>query len=566
MTRFKQIILIFFIALNIFPQRLNQEFRGVWVASVANLDWPKNPGAPVEEQRKSLDSLFEYLADLNFNAIIFQVRPESDALYKSDIEPWSYWLTGKQGKAPDENFDPLKYAVKKAHSLGMELHAWLNPYRAVRKIGLYEISPKHVSIKHPDWIIQIGDFKFLNPALAEVRNYVTDIVEYIVSRYDIDGIHLDDYFYPYTPNEISREDSVNFLTDPRGFDSISDWRRDNVNLLISAIYKKIKEIKPFVRFGVSPFGIYKNNAPEGISGYSGYDKIYCDPLAWVKNKSVDYLSPQLYWKRSGPQDFTKLLKWWSEKSNGVSVIPGLSVYKIKMKDWDAEELPGQVNLSRDVEGVGGTIVFRAGSLPGNPKGFSDSLKFSLYKEKTIPVNFYSNVYPSAPKYSYYSVKNDSVIEIHNLSNYTGKFAVFNSAGKIAVVSYSSTIQIKAAELGNKFSLKNISRFDAVNGNGAGFNLTAKTKEITMIYPADGSEVNSEFNATFNVPNNLIRFIIVETSSDSSFAKDFGIQLIDYSSGSQKVKIDKKEKFFMRLFPIDENGKLHEVKSVELIPK
>jgi hypothetical protein len=144
--------------------------------------------------------------------------------------------------------------------------------------------------------------------------------------------------------------------------------------------------------------------------------------------------------------------------------------------------------------------------------------------------------------------------------------VFNSAGKIAVVSYSSTIQIKAAELGNKFSLKNISRFDAVNGNGAGFNLTAKTKEITMIYPADGSEVNSEFNATFNVPNNLIRFIIVETSSDSSFAKDFGIQLIDYSSGSQKVKIDKKEKFFMRLFPIDENGKLHEVKSVELIPK
>lgn len=551
------ITILFSIVSHIDAQTARNEFRGVWVASVANLDWPSARGLSVEEQKQSLDSLFEYLASLNFNAIIFQVRPECDALYQSDIEPWSYWLTGKQGKAPEPFYDPLSYAVEKAHSLGLELHAWLNPYRAVKKTGQYELSPKHVALKHPEWIIQIGDFKFLDPGLPAVRNYVTSIVEDIVKRYDIDGIHFDDYFYPYTPHEITNEDSATFAEYPRGFTSLEDWRRDNVNLLISSVNKAVKKIKPFVRFGVSPFGIYRNNTPEGISGYSSVDKIYCDPIAWIKDKSIDYLSPQLYWAIGGSQDYYKLLKWWNDQSNGIEIIPGIAVYKIISKSWDSSEIPEQIRYARKLPNVGGTIIFRAGNLFANPANFSDSLTQTIYSQKVLPANFYSRVIPSPPKYAFYKSKNDSIIELYNFSNYTGKFAAYDSSGNMLGVSYNSSSELNI-DYGKKIYLKNISRYDAVNGKSIELYVTKEQNEFYLQFPVNNQTITKEeITPKFNTTKG-IKFAIIETAKDANFSTELNIYFADHPADTAKIKFSSSGKYYLKAIVVDENGKAYEL--------
>ncbi len=365
----------------VFAQTPKREFRGAWVATVVNLDWPSKPGLPVAEQKKELVRLLDELKRLNFNAVIFQVRPECDAFYKSSFEPWSYWLTGKQGEAPKPFYDPLKFAVEQTHQRGMELHAWLNPYRVVRKVGLYRISDNHISKKRPEWIIKIRDLKFLNPGLPEVRNYVAKVVMDIVSRYNVDGIHLDDYFYPYPPGSITTEDYQTFKKYSRGIKDIKNWRRKNVNLLISEIYKKIKGEKPHVKFGVSPFGIWKNGIPKGTSGFDAYSRIYADAVAWLNNKTVDYIAPQLYWQFGGKQDFGKLLSWWGAESNGRHIYAGLALYKAAK--WKASELGEQIKFIRQQQNSQGSILFRAKLLFSNIKNFTDSLKTKYYRYKAI---------------------------------------------------------------------------------------------------------------------------------------------------------------------------------------
>jgi len=372
-----------------------REFRAAWIATVVNLDWPSVPGLSPEQQRAELRQLLDQLQDVGINAIIFQVRPECDAFYDSAYDPWSYYLTGKQGKAPSPYYDPLAFAIREAHQRGMELHAWFNPYRAVREIGAYLIDPNHVSVRHPDWTIEIGSIKFLNPGLRQVRHYVTAVIMDVVRRYDIDGVHFDDYFYPYPPNSITSEDEGTFVSDPRGFTNQADWRRDNVNLLIQMVHDSIQAVKPFLKFGISPFGIWKNGVPPGITGFDAYNEIYADAVTWLSRQWVDYLAPQLYWPFGGGQDYGKLLPWWASQTNGRHLYPGLAVYRIS--EWSASELPNQIRLNRQTNGVWGNVFFRTSHIIANLKGFADSLRNHLHHYPALhPTMAWKDTLPPNP--------------------------------------------------------------------------------------------------------------------------------------------------------------------------
>jgi uncharacterized lipoprotein YddW (UPF0748 family) len=378
---------------SITPKR---DFRGAWVATVTNLDWPSSRNLTTAAQQEELISLFNELERININAVIFQIRTECDALYDSPYEPWSYWLTGAQGKAPNPYYDPLEFAIEEAHKRGLELHAWFNPYRAEKKINAYTTSIDHVTNLHPDWVITIGDFKFLNPGLPEVRDYVNKIVADVATRYDVDGVHFDDYFYPYPPNQITTQDQQTFSEFPRGFTNIGDWRRDNVNELLRMISDTLKTIKPHVKFGMSPFGIYRPENPPGISGLDAYNTIYCDALAWIEDKSIDYLSPQLYWPFSGGQDYGKLLPWWASKVDDRHLYPGQALYRAG--SWPIGEVPRQIRLNRATTNTYGNIFFRAQNLFANPNGTTDSLTENYYKNKALlpQMSWKDNVTPNNP--------------------------------------------------------------------------------------------------------------------------------------------------------------------------
>ena len=388
-----------FISVNAFagsnpPKR---EFRGAWIATVINLDWPSAPGLNSQTQRQELIRILDELKAAGVNAVMFQVRSECDAMYASTLEPWSYWLTGNQGLAPSPFYDPLEFAIAEAHKRGMELHAWLNPYRSVREVGTYPNAANHVSVQHPDWIIQTGNAKILNPGLPMVRSYITGVVMDVVNRYDVDGVHFDDYFYPYPPNQISNQDAATFSTYSRGFANIGDWRRDNVNLFVKMIHDSIQAVKPFVKFGISPFGIWKNGVPSGITGLDAYNTIYCDALAWLKQQTIDYLTPQLYWPFGGGQDYGKLMPWWASQMNGRHLYVGQAAYRIA--SWPVNEMPRQIRLNRNNPNTQGSIFFRALFFRDNPRGFTDSLKTDLYRHFALSpaMNWKDAVPPNPPQ-------------------------------------------------------------------------------------------------------------------------------------------------------------------------
>lgn len=386
MKNFTIFLLTIFISSSLFAQSIppKREFRAAWVATVTNLDWPSSTNLTVAQQKQELINLFDELKRDGINTIIFQVRSECDAMYSSSFDPWSFWLTGSQGTAPFPYYDPLEFAIDEAHKRGMELHAWFNPYRAERSVGNYPKASNHVSVLHPDWIIQIATFKFLDPGLPMVRDYVTSVIYDIVSRYDVDGIHADDYFYPYPPNQITNQDAATFAAYPRGFTNLANWRRDNVNLLIAQVNDTIQSIKPWVKFGMSPFGIWKNGVPPGIVGLSAYDDIYCDAIAWLHDRSVDYLTPQLYWPFGGGQDYAKLQPWWADSvfANGRHFYPGHAYYRIV--NWsNPSEMPNQIRLDRSNPKVQGSVFFRARNFAENPKGVTDSLRNDLYRYISI---------------------------------------------------------------------------------------------------------------------------------------------------------------------------------------
>jgi len=359
------------------------EFRGAWIATVKNIDWPSSPDSSVEAQKNELIKILDILHQVRINAILFQVRTECDAFYESEREPWSFWLTGQQGKAPKPHFDPLDFIIKETHKRGMELHAWFNPIRAGNSNSTYLPDSSHITIKKPDWIIHSENYKFLNPGIREVRDYTTSIIMDVVKRYDIDGVHFDDYFYPYSG--ISQEDLHTYKMSPRGIDNIGDWRRDNVNLLVKDVYEKIKMLKPYLKFGISPFGIWKDGTPEGITGTSSYYDIYCDATYWLKNNIVDYIIPQLYWKIGGDQDYAKLSEWWSGLANGRHVYAGHALYKMNgdTKNWSAEEISNQIEINQNHSKIVGSVFFRSIDIVNNIKGIADTLKNNSFKYMSI---------------------------------------------------------------------------------------------------------------------------------------------------------------------------------------
>jgi uncharacterized lipoprotein YddW (UPF0748 family) len=387
MKKFLLLFLILFVTNNIYSQLSNppkREFRAAWIATVVNLDWP--PNAVPETQKQALISILNFLQNTGINTVIFQIRPECDALYQSNYEPWSHYLTGSQGTPPNPFYDPLQFAVEEAHKRGMEIHAWFNPYRAVRAVGSYSLSNFHVSVQHPDWIITKGTLKILDPGKQAVRNHVSNVVMDVVRRYDVDGIHIDDYFYPYPPDTMKYEDTATFRQESRGFTYIKDWRRDNINILLRQLMDSVNAVKPYVKFGVSPFGIWRSGIPSGTSGLDAYNVIYCDAMAWLRMGSIDYLTPQLYWQLGGSQDYLKLANWWADSTFKYNrhLYPGHASYKIGTNSpnyWSASEVPNQIRINRNNPKIDGSVFFRANFMTG--LGFNDSLRTDLYRYKSL---------------------------------------------------------------------------------------------------------------------------------------------------------------------------------------
>ena len=348
------------------------EFRGVWIATDVNIDWPKNGNDQIEKQKKDYLEILDFYQELNFNAVIVQIRAAGDSFYKSDYAPWSRFLTGEEGKAPKENYNILEWMITEAHSRGMEFHAWLNPYRATFDLKTEVLSPTHDFNTHPEWMIKYGKKYYYNPGLPEVREKLASIMKEVVSNYDIDAIHFDDYFYPYKIKDAVFEDQSchEFYKQPN--QSLEDWRRSNIDSLIKIAHQTIKKEKPWVQFGVSPFGVWKNNStdPKGSdtkAGVTTYEDLYADPLLWMQKGWVDYVIPQVYWSMDLPvASHSKIVSWWAKNKSNSNIYIGNSAYKVRNnndKAWEnKKELPDQLKLTRNTKEIGGNAFFSAKSL------------------------------------------------------------------------------------------------------------------------------------------------------------------------------------------------------------
>jgi uncharacterized lipoprotein YddW (UPF0748 family) len=359
------------------------EFRGVWVATVANIDWPSRKGLSADQQRRELVAMFDKFKELNFNAVVLQVRPMCDALYQSDLEPWSEFLTGEQGKSP--GYDPLKFAVEEAHKRGLELHAWFNPYRAWNPSATGKPAANHLVKARPDIAKRYGKHYWLNPTHPDVQRHSLAVVLDVVRGYDVDGVHMDDYFYPYPERTeagaeipFPDDDTWEAYQDVGGNLSREDWRRQAVNEFVRRQYVEVKKLKPWVKVGISPFGIWRPGSPPGIAGFDQYDKLYADAKLWLNKGWVDYFTPQLYWPIAQErQSFPKLLGWWAEQNTkGRHLWPGLATYRAasEAKGWSTGEIAEQIRLIREAGGAPGAIHFSAKPILENRGGIADELK------------------------------------------------------------------------------------------------------------------------------------------------------------------------------------------------
>ena len=363
-----------------------REFRGVWIATVDNIDWPSRPGLPPEDQKAELQKLLRLIASLRFNAVVFQVRPSADALYVSGLEPTSWYLTGKQGSPI--TFDPLQYAVEEGHRLGLEVHAWFNPFRACHPAQKGPYTESHVSRSNPDWVKSYAKYQWLDPGHPEARDLSFEVFMDVVQRYDIDGVHIDDYFYPYPDGGQEFPDSSTFSShNPSGITSVREWRRANVDSFVQRVHEGIKERKPWVKFGISPFGIYRPNVPVGIkAGLDQYEDLSADALKWLQMGWCDYMSPQLYWKiESSGQPFNKLLNWWTSVNvRGRHIWPGLYTSLLN-KSYSPEEVSNQIKLTRKNGRATGQVHFSAVALTKNYKNVREHLsKFVYQKAALVP--------------------------------------------------------------------------------------------------------------------------------------------------------------------------------------
>tara|TARA_R110000868_G_scaffold14075_11_gene65775 strand:+ start:2834 stop:4354 length:1521 start_codon:yes stop_codon:yes gene_type:complete len=390
-------IILILTSCSIFKQKAPQperEFRGFWVATVVNIDWPKNSSDSIEKQKADYLKIIDFYDTLNFNAAIVQIRTAGDAFYTSDYAPWSEYLTGKEGIAPKNNENLLEWMISETHKRGMEFHAWLNPYRATFDLDTLALSEKHDYYLHPDWMLKYGKKYYYNPGIPEVQEHLVSIIGEVVANYDIDAIHFDDYFYPYKIKDEVFQDSVTFSQFSLPKQSLDDWRRSNVDSLIQNTHQKIKQEKPWVQFGVSPFGVWKNKSTDARgsdtqAGQTTYEDLYADPLLWMQNKWIDYIIPQAYWSIDlSVASHKTILEWWAQNSNNTNLYIGNGPYKIRNNSdtaWNKKkELPNQISLGRGNAIVQGNAFFSAKSLMRNNDDVVKILKRKYYKQIALP--------------------------------------------------------------------------------------------------------------------------------------------------------------------------------------
>jgi uncharacterized lipoprotein YddW (UPF0748 family) len=363
------------------------EFRGVWMASVDNIDWPARGEYNVDSQKIDFQRQLDLHKANGMNAVVVQVRPAADAFYPSPYEPWSQWLTGQQGRPPLPFWDPLRFGVEEAHKRGMEYHAWLNPYRATFNTSKSSIAPDHITRLHPEWFLTYGTTRYFDPGNPDAQQWVVNVVKDIVDRYDVDAIHMDDYFYPYRIAGKEFPDSVSYRLYGNGMDK-EDWRRSNTDSIITKIGRAIRDTKPWVKFGISPFGVWRNQSkdPEGSAtqaGQTNYDDLYADILLWLKNGWIDYVTPQLYWEIGFSRaDYTVLTDWWAKHSYGRHVYIGHGIYRYYENNpaWkQKDQLPRQIELLRRYPTIQGSLYFSSKSFERNPNGWNDMLRLEQYR-------------------------------------------------------------------------------------------------------------------------------------------------------------------------------------------
>lgn len=379
------VLIILFSQIGFAQMQPKFEFRAAWVASVENIDWPSSKLLSTEEQKASFIQIVNKHKENGMNALIVQIRPAADAFYPSKLEPWSEYLTGKQGKAPSPYYDPLQFMIDETHKRGMEFHAWLNPYRAVFNMATSSIAHNHITKTHPHWFLVYGGKKYFNPALPEVRNYVNNVVKDIVERYDIDAIHMDDYFYPYRIAGKEFPDEKDYHRFGNGL-SKDEWRRSNCDSIIYQLYQTITAVNGRVKFGISPFGVWRNASKDPIgsntkAGQTNYDDLYADILLWLKKGWIDYVIPQLYWERGHKLcDYDTLLQWWNQHTYGRHLYIGHGIYRANTSEgWrKKEELPKQIEALRQYTTTQGSAYFSSKSFDTNPNGWNDSLRMNYY--------------------------------------------------------------------------------------------------------------------------------------------------------------------------------------------
>lgn len=398
--RVKSLLCVFFLLLmaggvfaqvqtgSAYPKR---EFRAAWIQSVNG----QFRGMPTEKLKQNLIGQLNSLQKAGINAIIFQVRPEADALYASRLEPWSRFLTGVQGKAPEPYWDPMQFMIDECHKRGMEFHAWINPYSTKTTLKS-ELAPNHVYNIHPEWFVTYGDQLYFDPALPESRRHICMVVSDIVSRYDVDAIHMDDYFYPYPIKGKDFPDDASFARFGGGFSNKGDWRRSNVNVLIKKLHETIREIKPWVKFGVSPFGIYRNESSDPLGsktkGLQNYDDLYADVLLWAREGWIDYNIPQIYWHIGHPvADYETLVKWWARNTENRPLFIGQSVMNTVQnadpKNPSINQLPRKMALQRAYQTIGGSCQWPASAVVENAGQYRDALIAEYYKYPALPPVF-----------------------------------------------------------------------------------------------------------------------------------------------------------------------------------
>ncbi len=382
------------------PPEMRREYRAAWVAVVANIDWPSRRDLDVASMRAEMKSIVDAAAGLHLNALIVQVRPACDAIYPSELEPWSEFLTGQSGKAPGGGFDPLAEWIALSHEQGMEFHAWFNPFRARHFESKLPDAPSHISNTRPDLVRDYTNLKWLDPGEREAQEHSLRVMLDVVRRYDIDGVHIDDYFYPYPDGKSAFPDDASWdnYVSSGGSLARDDWRRYNINTFVRRMYDETKKIKPMVKVGISPFGIWRPGHPAGVDGMDATQKLFADARLWLNEGWLDYCVPQLYWKIDAPkQPYVKLLEWWtSENKKGRLVVPGNYASRVAAgkasvagkapdprSNWAASEIEAQVKATRACRGASGNVMFSMIALKENRGGLADALRAGPYRERAL---------------------------------------------------------------------------------------------------------------------------------------------------------------------------------------